>query len=206
MPRPRFQKLAPAVQHRILEAAAEEFAARGFHEASYNQIIEASGVSKGSFYYYFDDKADLFVTVLEGEWERAGEGMAGLWIGEVSEAPFWEQVEALMVDFMQRAARHPRALTLAKASMAMMSAHADNERLQRFMAEGLARTASVLEIGRGLGAVREDLPPDLLAAAVFGLGEALDRYLFASEAALDEAALAALPALYTDLMRRLAAP
>ena len=63
MARPRFQNLDQETRNHILETAAEEFAAQGFDGTSLNRLIESLGISKGSFYYYFDDKADLFITV-----------------------------------------------------------------------------------------------------------------------------------------------
>jgi AcrR family transcriptional regulator len=67
MVRPRFAKLPPAQQQAILRAALDEFAAHGFHDASLNRIIEAAGISKGSMYYYFDGKQDLFTHVTRVE-------------------------------------------------------------------------------------------------------------------------------------------
>ncbi len=60
MARPRFGNLDAATRRKILETAAVEFAARGFDGTSLNHLIEDLGISKGSFYYYFDDKVDLF--------------------------------------------------------------------------------------------------------------------------------------------------
>ena len=68
MARPRFAKLDEATRRRFLETAAVEFAAKGFDGTSLNQLIERLGISKGSFYYYFDDKADLFSTVVDHVW------------------------------------------------------------------------------------------------------------------------------------------
>ncbi len=65
MPRPRFNKLAPEKRERIMEAAAKEFAAYGYEGASLNRILEQAEVSKGAAYYYFDDKADLFVSATD---------------------------------------------------------------------------------------------------------------------------------------------
>ena len=70
MVRPRFAKLPPAQQQAILRAALEEFAAHGFHDASLNRVIEAAGISKGSMYYYFDGKEDLYTHVARVELER----------------------------------------------------------------------------------------------------------------------------------------
>ena len=46
MPRPRFDKLAEEKRERILEAAAKEFAARGYDGASMNRILDGN-ISKG---------------------------------------------------------------------------------------------------------------------------------------------------------------
>src|SRR5690349_11854569 len=67
MVRPRFVKLPQAQQHTILGAALNEFAAHGFHAASLNRVIDAAGISKGSIYYYFDSKEDLFAHVTRVE-------------------------------------------------------------------------------------------------------------------------------------------
>jgi AcrR family transcriptional regulator len=46
MARPRFLKLEPSRRAAILAVAAEEFAQFGYEGASYNRIIERSGLSK----------------------------------------------------------------------------------------------------------------------------------------------------------------
>jgi AcrR family transcriptional regulator len=60
MPRPRFAKLPAVRQHALLEAAAQEFGARGYDDASINRILERAGVSKGAAYYYFDDTGEIW--------------------------------------------------------------------------------------------------------------------------------------------------
>jgi AcrR family transcriptional regulator len=44
----------------ILDAAAVEFAERGFHDSSISGITRRAGVALGSFYTYFDSKDDVF--------------------------------------------------------------------------------------------------------------------------------------------------
>ncbi len=64
MPRPRFANADAQLQRRILDAATREFTSKGYEAASLNRILLAAGLSKGSFYYYFDDKADLACAVI----------------------------------------------------------------------------------------------------------------------------------------------
>lgn len=48
----------------LLEAALEEFCLYSFELASLNRIIKGSGTSKGSFYYHFENKEDLYIQLL----------------------------------------------------------------------------------------------------------------------------------------------
>ncbi|MEX0342887.1 MAG: TetR/AcrR family transcriptional regulator [Erythrobacter sp.] len=45
---------------KLLDAAATEFAAKGFHEASISGITRTAGVALGTFYTYFDSKDAIF--------------------------------------------------------------------------------------------------------------------------------------------------
>ena len=80
MPRPRFLKLDPERQaHRFVECGEGRICREsGFEQASYNRIIERAGLSKGAMYYYFDDKLDLYVTVLEVDSTRRWREFLGI--------------------------------------------------------------------------------------------------------------------------------
>src|SRR5215471_17449024 len=64
MPFSRFANMPAEKRERLLTVAAQEFAARGFEAASLNHILEEAQIGKSSAYYYFEDKADLFDTVV----------------------------------------------------------------------------------------------------------------------------------------------
>jgi AcrR family transcriptional regulator len=55
---------------RLLDAAAEEFASKGFGGASLDRIADAAGFTRGAVYSNFDGKADLFVAVLDQRLDR----------------------------------------------------------------------------------------------------------------------------------------
>lgn len=57
-------------RRRILDAAAERFAAHGFAKSSVDEIAGAAGVSKGLVYDHFPSKEDLLDAVWEGLVER----------------------------------------------------------------------------------------------------------------------------------------
>ena len=106
MPRPRFQKLPADKRQRILEAAALEFASRGFEHASLNRIITAAGISKGAAYYYFDDKADLFATVVQHGWQMFVPG-ADVDLSLLDADAFWPVLFGLYAETLQKAHEQP---------------------------------------------------------------------------------------------------
>jgi AcrR family transcriptional regulator len=70
MPKQTFLNLPEEKRKIIIDAAIDEFAEYGLENASTNRIVANSGISKGSFYQYFEDKQDVFMyllTVLEQE-------------------------------------------------------------------------------------------------------------------------------------------
>ncbi len=73
MPKQTFLNLPEEKRETIMNAAVEEFAEYGLENASTNRIVKNSGIAKGSFYQYFEDKQDVFTYMLEviekKEWE-----------------------------------------------------------------------------------------------------------------------------------------
>ena len=49
---------------RLFEAATKRFGEDGYSETSMESIAEEAGVSKGTLYYYFDSKEELFIELL----------------------------------------------------------------------------------------------------------------------------------------------
>ena len=67
MPTDTFFRLPEEKRARILEGAWSEFTAVPYAEASINRIVQTSRIPRGSFYQYFEDKNDLFLTSARAE-------------------------------------------------------------------------------------------------------------------------------------------
>lgn len=201
MVRPRFTKLPQQQQQTILQAALDEFAAHGFHDASLNRMIEAAGISKGTMYYYFDGKEDLYAYV-------ARTGLAGLFVrvGPLPELDrggadeFWSVLEGYYLNLLRALAASPqlaallRGWTAASRTPSFETAKADLEQAS------LPWIEQALATGQGVGAVREDLPPSLLIAVVMGMGQAMDIWLMAQQP--DDDALPGLVSSLITMIRR----
>jgi AcrR family transcriptional regulator len=131
-----------AVRRRLLDAALEVFAERGFAGASLDQIAEAAGLTKGAIYSNFASKDDLFFAMMHEQVLDRVEALRAVLtasspgtddqqalrdIGRLLTEAFTEQREWRLVflDFWQRAVRdddvraqfvaHRRALRTAVA-------------------------------------------------------------------------------------------
>jgi AcrR family transcriptional regulator len=205
MARPRFEKLDPSRRAAILAVAAEEFAENGYEGASYNRIIERSGISKGAVYYYFDDKEDLYTTVLRDALERlvvdAGDVGAA-----VDAAGFWREFEAWYRRSLRLFQKDPYAVGLARSLVKVMArgtaggTMAELRRLARTWVDEFTRH------GQRVGAIRTDLPPGLLSAILVALEEGIDLWLGKTIGAMSPAQIDATAATLTRLYQRIATP
>src|SRR5438046_4350170 len=57
-------------KQRLMDAVRELIWAGSYGSTTIDQICEKAGVKKGSFYYFFDSKADLAVAAIDEEWGR----------------------------------------------------------------------------------------------------------------------------------------
>src|SRR5262245_11253629 len=66
----RWQRDPEGMRLRIIEAAKQEFAAHGLAGARVDRIAEKAGANKRMLYYHVGNKEDLYLTVLEGAYEK----------------------------------------------------------------------------------------------------------------------------------------
>jgi AcrR family transcriptional regulator len=201
MVRPRFAKLPPEQQESILAVALEEFAGRGYYEASLNRVIEAAGISKGSMYYYFDGKEDLYVHVTRGAIAQLFARVGVAPDLEAADADsFWSLVADYYLQLMRALAAWPqlaallRGWTAASRNPAVQQAQGDLERAS------LPWIEQALVTGQRVGAVRTDVPASLLIAVALGMGEAMDLWLMATQPNDDD--LPGLSSALVDMIRR----
>jgi AcrR family transcriptional regulator len=67
-----------AKRRQIIDGARNVFLAQGFDAASMNDIARAAGVSKGTLYVYFNNKEELFESIVKEECDAQAEGIFDL--------------------------------------------------------------------------------------------------------------------------------
>ncbi|HET6301276.1 TetR/AcrR family transcriptional regulator [Microbacterium sp.] len=178
MPRPRFRRLTDEQQTRILDAALDEFAAHGYRGASLNRIIANTGVSKGSMYYYFDGKEDLYTHVIrDGLEQLLAEGGGVALPAPTDPDAFWASLESQYLHLMRRLAASPRLGAVLRDWLSGTGIPALSSAQHEAEQEAMPWLTQTLATGQAIGAVRTDLPPDLIIALAMGMGQAIDTWL-----------------------------
>lgn len=205
MSRPRFHRLPAEQQTAILDAALQEFAGHGFDGASLNRIIETTGTSKGAMYYYFDGKEDLYADVIRRQLERLFDDSGPIPVPAVSDPDsFWATMEEHYLGLMRLLIATPETATLLRNWLTGTGAPALHAAQQEAGQDILPWLIDAVTAGQQIGAVRTDLPTDLLIAVAMGMGQAMDIWLITQP---DEGTdLAESVHALMDLMRRALAP
>ncbi len=154
-------------------AAADEFIAHGFQQASLNRIIAAAGVGKSSFYHYFADKQALYDRLLQVLGAHFDAQRATLDRDALTRDTFWARLDVAMRGLGAAGSSEPVQRALSR----LFHANSDHDdalgRLRDDLVDGLR---AVLARGQQLGAVRSDLPLDLVVELATGWLFALDRW------------------------------
>ena len=177
MGRPPGQGVADATRERILEAAGDVFADKGYYGAAVDDIVRASDTSKGSFYFHFPNKRGIFVALLDHLTSRL--------LKRVEEAAAAEPDPVARLDAALAAALGAFAQRRRLARLLLVEAaglgHAMDERLlavhERFTALIQRHLDEAVEVGLA------DVPDTALTAcAWFGaLNEVVIRWLYTGQ-------------------------
>jgi AcrR family transcriptional regulator len=66
----RKEREREARRESILDAAGRVFAMKGFHAATLDEIADQAELGKGTLYNYYDDKQDIFVSLVERAYDE----------------------------------------------------------------------------------------------------------------------------------------
>jgi len=183
-------------RERILDAALDVFAARGYRDSAVDEIAEASETSKGGVYFHFPGKEALFLALLDRTAVRLRakiERAMGEQAGAVARA------DAALGAVVETFSRH-RAL----ARLFMVESLGAGREFHRRMAEVRSEFASIVtaQLERAVN-VGEILRVDTGVAgrAWFGaVNEVVTQWVLANDAAsLDDAYSALRPLLHRSV-------
>ena len=191
---------------RLLDVAAQEFAASGFADTSINRILERAGMSKGAAYYYFEDKADLFITVVRycaGRLQLLDQAVDP---AQLDAASFWPTFAALRRQPLLRAYEQPWLFGALKAAGRTLTEVGEQSALARFAAEFIGRVMLFVKRGQALGVIRRDLGDELVFGWLQALDRASDDWMLAHWGDLDPETIGRISDQTVEAMRRAVSP
>jgi AcrR family transcriptional regulator len=200
MPRQRFYNLAVKDRRRLIDVATRHFARRGFERASLNEILGEAGISKGSYYYYFDDKDDLFATVLEDAIDVLVTQLPMPALDQLTREEFWPTVERLVGTW---AAAFDVSSDLFQAALQLSEAQRRSPRFAPLFEKGATIYRALIEPGQRLGCIRTDLSVDVLVRLLQVNDAALDGIFLSTHAKVTGASIREHARLVFDTFKRL---
>ncbi len=205
MPRPRFARLPPDRRRQILERAAEEFGARGFLQASLNQIIAALGLNKGVFYYYFDSKADLFGAVVQMVMDIALPPLE-VTVSALDAETFWPSLNGHLVQAQALLGEKPWLPGVVRAMFQEQTIGDPDSPAYEAVARGRAWAQALLTRGQQVGVVRSDVTLEYLLQVLTAADQASDRWMLEHWDRLTSDERSLMGPRTVDLWRRIAEP
>ncbi len=157
----------------ILDTALALVAELGYARTTMSRIARQAGIGRGTVYWHFESKDDLFVGLFQRELDRFTADMPAL-LG--SDLPPIEKLEALVAGFF---GQYEQAPGLTQAFVAVFTGvHEETRDRLVAMAAGIygqfnSLLADLLEQGKVLGQVRPELDSPIAAAAIVALLDAM---------------------------------
>ena len=155
-------------RQRILKAATEVFAEKGFDGARVDSIAAQARINKQLLYHHFGNKDELFTAVLESEYESIRAAEAAL---ELDGMRADEAILALVEFTWRHYLAHPAFIRLLNSENQLEARHLKSSAHTRAINAGhIARMKKLLARGRREGSVRGDLDPMQLNVSIAALG------------------------------------
>ena len=149
---------------RILEAALEVFAIKGFETARISDIARRAGIGDGTVYLYFKSKDDILISLFEVRLEEINKRLASQ-LDTCANAQ--EKVEAIIDFHLRLALEEPNFAVLVSNELRQSSKFMKDYTKEQLM-EYIGQWESSFEEGRSTGLFRGNMSCGIIKHALFG--------------------------------------
>lgn len=150
---------------RILLAAADLFAERGYEAVSMNDIARQAGVSKANVFHHYTNKNDLYLSVVRRACTHSRERLTGLGSpqGTLSER-FNTFARSMLGDMLEQA----QVTRIILRELLLDGEQRGPELAERVFGDNFATLVAVLKEGQKQDVLRRDLDPAMVATLLIG--------------------------------------
>jgi TetR/AcrR family transcriptional repressor of nem operon len=154
----------------LLRTAAQVFAERGYVGTALTDLIAASGLTKGAFYFYFQSKAALALAVLRDQQER--------WLRQVSERVLSagtaaEQFRSLAPVMLELLTAEPSAWSITRLTKDLAADPSTAGEVSEPMGRWVEFVADIVRRGQADGDLRPGVDPHHVAVVLVGAFDGL---------------------------------
>ena len=157
----------------VLDRAMALFWRRGYAATSISDLVDATGINRGSIYATFGDKEGLFLAVLDRYWEKVGKPL----MGELGDPDPRRAIERMFESIIRRTSNpeFPRGCLNTNTSL---ECPASGDEIARKIAEGFGQQESaiyrVLRRAQVEGSLASTLDAKALARFFTGVAQGLN--------------------------------
>jgi AcrR family transcriptional regulator len=142
------------LRERLFRAALDQFAKKGFLEATVEDITNAADVGKGTFFNYFPSKEHILLAFGEMQLGKLQEAMDE---ARKTSMPLPDFLQSLGARMTEEPIRHP---TIIRAFLqAFLSSSEVRSAMLELQGRVLALHSQMIQVGQERGEIRDDLPP-----------------------------------------------
>ena len=182
-PHPKWERRPDERPREILDAALRVFAARGYSATRLEDVAAAAGVTKGTIYYYFENKEDLLFRLVASRDREIFANLEAL-MSDVT-GPVSSKLRMLMrKGFCEATDESRRLLYVVFQELHAYAPKVFARIVQNNLVEGWTLIAKLIERGKASGEFRQDADAEV-AARVFTSGLVLQQ-LWRGGMGLDE--------------------
>lgn len=154
------------MKQKMMDTIIELFGKKGFQGTSIQDIVEANGVTKGTFYYYFKNKEDVLVHIHQSFIDHLLEGQENIINNkDLSRSDQLYQIVELLIRNIRTNGHSALVFFQEMRHLSEEKTAIILPKRQQFQ----ANIQKVLEDGMKAGEFKKDLRADMLSYAVLGM-------------------------------------
>ncbi|KIU16090.1 TetR/AcrR family transcriptional regulator [Mycolicibacterium llatzerense] len=152
----------------LVETAEQLFATQGLKKTSLDELVQAAGISKGSFYVFFDSKESLYLEVMLRRAPLVASGLSEALSRPVDE----ENLVGLMRAMTDVLVDDPfyRRLLMRADELTAVTRRVGPEQLARVVPQVVSPVLDYLVAGQRAGVLVDDIAPTALLGVMRSVG------------------------------------
>ncbi|NLV89642.1 MAG: TetR/AcrR family transcriptional regulator [Tissierellia bacterium] len=146
----------------LINAALIEFGDKGYDNASLNNILKEAGISKGTFYYHFKNKEDLYIYLYGILAQEKMDFFSKNIAPEEFNKDFFTLLKTMFKVGIKFAHYRPEIAKFSKSFLKDLNRPLVDKIMNKFNLEGNNYLNNLIDVAYDRGEIREDLPREFV--------------------------------------------